>query len=558
MVISVVLVTFVSLTFVGAAMLMQMQIGTMRDYWADRAQVAVLHVLRRSRTEDTCTGGAATRRADRRGAGGARESDARAAHPRRALREPRRGVRRTSSTCSARTTPSVITPDQLNETFWVNLVDQTQSDVLIEAFSGTAGRRGGRGPAAVPRAALLGADRRHYIAVGIAALMLIAAVLLIATTIRLSAYARRKEIGIMRLVGASNRFIQTPFILEGVFAALLGSLLASAAVVAGVHFGVDGYLRAARRRSSPRGSDLADAWLVIPVLILHRRRARRAVGGLRHPALAARVDRRPVGPSRCRLMGCRAPARCEDPSAQHAIRRAVMPRERGEKVVATNRRARHDYTIEKTYEAGLVLTRHRGEVAAPGAREPLRRLRLHRGRRGVARRRAHPRVLAGALDEPRHRSAPASCCCTRTRSSSSAHAVSAGGYTLVPLKLYFSDGRAKVEIAVAKGKHEYDKRQTLRERQDKREAERAMRSRNRSATDPRGEWMPRHPSTCVSGCRGIRRVHRTSDRIARSIGLGSCACRPEYRRHSPKLARRSADATPATTHLVAVAAGDRR
>ena len=84
-----------------------------------------------------------------------------------------------------------------------------------------------------------------YIAVGIAALMLVAAVLLIATTIRLSAYARRRELGIMRLVGASNRFIQTPFILEGVFAALLGSLLAGAAVLAGVHFGVDQYLRRA-------------------------------------------------------------------------------------------------------------------------------------------------------------------------------------------------------------------------------------------------------------------------------------------------------------------------
>ena len=59
------------------------------------------------------------------------------------------------------------------------------------------------------------------------------------------------------------------------------------------------------------------------------------------------------------------------------------------------------------------------------------------------------------------------------------HAISAGGYTLVPLKLYFSDGRAKVEIAVAKGKREYEKRQTLREREDKREAERAMRTRNR-------------------------------------------------------------------------------
>ena len=48
------------------------------------------------------------------------------------------------------------------------------------------------------------------------------------------------------------------------------------------------------------------------------------------------------------------------------------------------------------------------------------------------------------------------------------------GYTLVPLSLYFKDGRAKVEIALAKGKKEYDKRQTLREQQDTREAARAM------------------------------------------------------------------------------------
>src|SRR5690606_40244195 len=55
--------------------------------------------------------------------------------------------------------------------------------------------------------------------------------------------------------------------------------------------------------------------------------------------------------------------------------------------------------------------------------------------------------------------------------------VAQGGYTLIPLSLYFSDGRAKVELAVAKGKKDYDKRQALRERQDKREADRAMASR---------------------------------------------------------------------------------
>ena len=52
------------------------------------------------------------------------------------------------------------------------------------------------------------------------------------------------------------------------------------------------------------------------------------------------------------------------------------------------------------------------------------------------------------------------------------------GRTIVPLAVYFKDGRAKVEIALATGKREYDKRQTLRERQDKREADRAMYSRS--------------------------------------------------------------------------------
>ena len=57
------------------------------------------------------------------------------------------------------------------------------------------------------------------------------------------------------------------------------------------------------------------------------------------------------------------------------------------------------------------------------------------------------------------------------------HRTKEGGYTLVPLSIYFKDGRAKVELAVAKGKREFDKRQALRERQDKREADRAISSR---------------------------------------------------------------------------------
>lgn len=155
-----------------------------------------------------------------------------------------------------------------------------------------------------------------------------------------------------------------------------------------------------------------------------------------------------------------------------------MPRERGEKVVATNRRARHDYLIEKTYEAGLVLMGT--EVKS-----------LREGRANLTDGYAYIKdgeAFLDAVNIPQYLQG------NRTNHAAKrvrklllhkeeivrlSHAVSAGGYTLVPLKLYFADGRAKVELAVAKGKREFDKRQTLRERQDRREAERAMRSRNR-------------------------------------------------------------------------------
>jgi cell division transport system permease protein len=96
--------------------------------------------------------------------------------------------------------------------------------------------------------------------------MLIAAVLLIATTIRLSAFSRRREIGIMRLVGASNRFIQTPFIIEGVIAALVGSILSCVVIALGVQFFVHDFL--GRRIQSINFVGLDQAWLVIPLLIV--------------------------------------------------------------------------------------------------------------------------------------------------------------------------------------------------------------------------------------------------------------------------------------------------
>ncbi|MFK4837865.1 permease-like cell division protein FtsX [Microbacterium sp. ZW T2_14] len=265
MVVSVVLVTFVSLTFVGAAILMQMQIGTMRDFWVERAQVAV-YMCTTISTPATCANGEATpeqvAEVDAKLKGSALAPlirDMKFLDHQQAYDELLQ--------IAGEENASVITPDQVNETFRITLVDPEQSDVIIEAFSGTQGVELVNDQMQYLDPLFSALTIATYIAVGIAVLMLIAAVLLIATTIRLSAYARRRELGIMRLVGASNRFIQTPFILEGVFAALLGSVLASAAVIAGVHFGVDQYLRN-RVDFVTTWVDVGDAWIVVPVLIL--------------------------------------------------------------------------------------------------------------------------------------------------------------------------------------------------------------------------------------------------------------------------------------------------
>lgn len=265
MVISVVLVTFVSLTFVGAAMLMQMQIAKMQSYWAERAQVSVV-MCRDDSTATTCVDGAATPEQ-------IAAVDERLKSP--ALADLIRDVRFESGDEAYQNLLDLygdeykdyVTPAQLGDTYWVGLIDPGKSDVITEAFSGTAGVEGVKNQMQYLEPLFSALTVATYIAVGVASLMLIAAVLLIATTIRLSAYARRREVGIMRLVGASNRFIQTPFILEGVFAAFIGSLLAGGAIVAGVHFGVNGYLRD-RIDFITNWVDMSDAAVVIPVLIL--------------------------------------------------------------------------------------------------------------------------------------------------------------------------------------------------------------------------------------------------------------------------------------------------
>lgn len=265
MVISVVLVTFISLTFVGAAILMQMQIGQMKTYWYDRAQVAV-YMCTETDVSTTCQGQDATP-AQIAAVKDKLSSSALAPFIEKFYFENhKQAYADFKKQFKGNPVADYVTPELLNQTFWIKLKNQQQSDVIAQSLSGVAGVQSVT-------------DQRSYLdqifrilnaasltAIAIAAVMLVAAALLIATTIRLSAFSRRRELGIMRLVGASNGFIQTPFVLEGVFAALIGSVLSVGAVFAIVQFFVRGYLAQKMQLTSFVGLD--SAWIVAPILIV--------------------------------------------------------------------------------------------------------------------------------------------------------------------------------------------------------------------------------------------------------------------------------------------------
>ena len=150
-----------------------------------------------------------------------------------------------------------------------------------------------------------------------------------------------------------------------------------------------------------------------------------------------------------------------------------MPRERGQQVVATNRKARHDYHIEDVFEAGIVLTGTEVKSLRAG------RASLVDGYATVERGEAWlenvhiPEYFQGNWTNHSTRRRR-KLLLNRVEIDKLTGKIKESGFTLVPISIYFKDGKAKVEIALAKGKKDYDKRHALKEQQDKREAARAM------------------------------------------------------------------------------------
>lgn len=155
-----------------------------------------------------------------------------------------------------------------------------------------------------------------------------------------------------------------------------------------------------------------------------------------------------------------------------------MPREQGRKLIAQNKRARYDYHIDDTWEAGLVLMGTEVKSLREGRASLVDGYALVRDGEVWLMNVHIPEYLQGTWTNHSAR---------RTRKlllhrreiKKIAEKTNEPGFSLIPLALYFSDGRAKVEIGLGRGKKAHDKRQAIAEREATREMARAVRARNR-------------------------------------------------------------------------------
>ncbi|MEU2061628.1 permease-like cell division protein FtsX [Streptomyces sp. NPDC013455] len=132
-----------------------------------------------------------------------------------------------------------LTPDQMQESYRIKLKDPQKYQVIATAFNGRDGVQSVQDQKGILDNLFQLLNLMNRGALGVMAMMLIVALLLIVNTVRVSAFSRRRETGIMRLVGASGFYIQAPFIAEAAVAGLIGGGLACVALVVGRYFTID-------------------------------------------------------------------------------------------------------------------------------------------------------------------------------------------------------------------------------------------------------------------------------------------------------------------------------
>jgi cell division transport system permease protein len=243
MTISLVVTMTVSLLLAALGLLIQAQADRTEKYFGDRLQIQV-NLCTKNSPAATCIGGTATE-AQKRAVVQALRTNPEV--KRFDVRSPAENYEQAKQllgqTGTGRKQLETLGPDVFPESYFVTLADPQKSEGVVSELSGMDGVG-----SVTSLRRLLGPlfeilEKMRWAALGTSMLLIVAAVLQVSNTIRMTAFARRREIGIMRLVGASSWHIQLPFVLESMLAALISAGLAAVGLIGFMYFVVYGYLR---------------------------------------------------------------------------------------------------------------------------------------------------------------------------------------------------------------------------------------------------------------------------------------------------------------------------
>ncbi len=229
MTVAVVVTVAISLALFGAGLLIREQVSTMKDYWYDKVEVSV-YLCGEGSNSVNCNGTPVT---DEQRTELQNDLQSTPLVEKVYYESKQDAYKRFKE--QFKDSPDLVqnvTPDALPESFRVKLKDPTQFEVVASAFRDRPGVDEVQDQKALLENFFKLLNTLQLFALIVAGVQIFAAILLISNTIRVAAFSRRRETGIMRLVGASNLYIQLPFLLEGVLAGLVGAAFAAGAIIA--------------------------------------------------------------------------------------------------------------------------------------------------------------------------------------------------------------------------------------------------------------------------------------------------------------------------------------
>ncbi|MFB7994362.1 MULTISPECIES: permease-like cell division protein FtsX [unclassified Streptomyces] len=226
-----------SLALFGGSLLMRDQVSTMKGYWYDKVNVSIFLCNKGDAESDPkCAKGAVTAEQKQQILSDLHKMPV---VEKVSYESADQAYKHYKEQFGDSPLASSLTPDQLQESYRIKLKDPEKYQVVATAFDGRDGVQSVQDQKGILDNLFGLLNGMNWAALAVMALMLVVALMLIVNTVRVSAFSRRRETGIMRLVGASSFYIQMPFIMEAAVAGVIGGVVACGMLLVGRYFMID-------------------------------------------------------------------------------------------------------------------------------------------------------------------------------------------------------------------------------------------------------------------------------------------------------------------------------